>query len=90
MKVIAGPKPSSCDKFSISHWNLNPISVNYFIKIHLLRAYISTYNFNIPCLSETYLDSSISNKDNNLTIPGYDLYRAHHPSNVKKLGGCVY
>ena len=40
------------------------------------------------CLSETYLDSSISSNDNNLTIPGYDLYRADHPSNVKR-GGFV-
>ena len=40
-------------------------------------------------LSETYLDSCISKKDNNLTLPGYDLYRADRPSNVKR-GGGVY
>ena len=33
-----------------------------------------------------YLDSSISSNDNNLTMPGYDLYRADYPSNVKRLG----
>ena len=79
-----GPKPSSCAKFSICHWNLNSISAHNFIKISLLRAYVSTHNFDILCLSETYLDSNISSNDNNLTIPGYDLHRADHPSNVKR------
>ena len=66
-----GPKPSSCDTFSICHWNLNSISANNFIKISLLRAYFSAHNFDILYLSDTYLDSSISSNDNNLTIPGY-------------------
>ena len=69
-----GPKPSSCDKFSICNWNLNSISAHNFIKISLLRAYISTHNFDILCLSETYLDSNISSNNNNLTIPGDDIF----------------
>ena len=47
----SGPKPSSCDKFNICHWNLNSISAHNFIKIYLLRAYVSTHNFDILCLS---------------------------------------
>ena len=35
-----GLKPSSCDKFSICHWNLNSISAHNFVKISLLRAYV--------------------------------------------------
>ena len=90
-----GPKPSSCDKFFICHWNLNSISAHNFIKTSLLRAYISTHNFDILCVSETCLDSIISSNDNNLTIPGYDLYRADHPSNDGRRGGgwgggCIY
>ena len=69
-----GPKPSSCDKFSICNWNLNSISAHNSIKISLLRAYISTHNFDILCLSETYLDSNISSNNNNLTIPGDDIF----------------
>ena len=83
-----GSKPSSCEKFSICHWNLNSISAHNFIKISLLRAYVSTHKFDILCLSEIYLDSSIYSNDNDLTIPSYDLYRANHPSNVKR-GGFV-
>ena len=85
-----GPKPSSCNKFSICHWNLNSISVHNFIKLSLLRAHISVHNFDILCLSETYRDSTISSNDSNLIIPGYDLYRADHPSNVKCGGICIY
>ena len=84
-----GPKPSSCDKFSICHWNLNCISTHNFIKISVSIT-VSTHNFDILCLSETYLDSSISSKDNNLTIPAYDLYRADHPGNVKCEGVYMY
>ena len=40
--------------------------------------------------SETYLDSGISNDDDNLEIPGYDLFRADHPSNTKRGGVCIY
>ena len=71
-----GPSPSSYDKFSICHWNLNSISAHNFIKISLLRECVLT-------LSETYLDSSISSNNNNLTIPSYDVYRADHPSTRK-------
>ena len=74
---------SSCDKFSMCLGNLSSISVHSLMKISLLCAYIFTFNFDILCLLETYLDSSISSNDNNLTIHGFDLYRADHPFNVK-------
>ena len=54
-----GPKPSSCDRFSIGHWNLDGILAYNFIKRSLLCAYISTNYFDILRLSETYFDSNI-------------------------------
>ena len=39
---------------------------------------------------ETYLHSSILHDDNNLPIPGYNLYREDHPLNVKRGGVCIY
>ena len=72
--------------YHLYHSDLSNISVHNFIKISLLRTYVATYNFDILCLSEAYLDSRISRNDNNLAIPGYDLYRADHPSNVKRCG----
>ena len=48
-----GPRHNSCDCFSICHWNLNSISAHKFIKLSLLRAYISINRTDIKCLSET-------------------------------------
>ena len=83
IEMNLGPKPSSCNKFSICHWNLNFIFAHNLKKLSLLRAYISIHNFDILWLSETYLESTISSNDSNLIIPGYDLYRADHLPNVK-------
>ena len=55
-----GPKPNSCDCLSICYWNLNSISAYNLIKLSHLHAYISINKIDIICLSETYLDSSIS------------------------------
>ena len=85
-----GPKYNSCQSFSICHWNLNSIFSHNFIKIFVLKTYIATHKLEVICLSETYLDSSISNDDDNLEIPDYDLLRADHPSNTKRGGRCLY
>ena len=78
-----GPQSKRCQEFSICHWNLNSVATHSFIKVSLLKAYITIYNYDVICLSETYLDSSIPSDDNNLEIPGYDLIRADHTSNNK-------
>ena len=51
-----------------------------FLRLILLKTYITIYKLDVISLSETYLDSSISNDDDKLEIPGYDLFRADHPS----------
>ena len=73
-----GPKTSSCQCFSVCHWNLNSISAHNFIKLSLLRAYIAIHKFDVVCLSETYLNARISNDDDSLEVPGYNLFRADH------------
>ena len=57
------------------HWNLNGLEAHDFIKIPLLEAHIATNNFDIMCLSETFLYSSISNDDNRINITGYSLIK---------------
>ena len=84
-----GPKPNSYQSFSICHWNLNSISAHKFLKLSLLRVYITVHKFDVIYPSETYLDSSILHDDNNLQIPGYSLYRQDHPLNVKR-GGVAF
>ena len=62
IEMNPGPNPSSCDKFSICHWNL-------------LRVYISIHNFDILCLSETSFESTISSNNSSFVIPSYDFFR---------------
>ena len=49
------------DSFLVSfcHWNPNGLSVLVSIKISLLQVYITQHNFDIICLSEISLNSSI-------------------------------
>ena len=56
-------KDKQCDKFALCHWNLNSIVVNDFYKLSLLEAYKAHHMYDIICLSETYLDSSVSYDD---------------------------
>ena len=49
-------------------------------KLSLLTAYNSALNYDLICLTETYLDSTV----------GYNLLRADHPDNVKRGGVCLY
>ena len=46
------------------------------------------YNFDIICLSESFIDSSILTGNNNLKINGYKTVRADHPNNEKR-GVCA-
>ena len=60
------------------------------MKLSLLRVYITVHEFDVICLSETYLDSSILHDHVNLQISGYNLYREALPLNVKRGGVCIY
>ena len=50
------------------HWNLNGLAAHEFAKIPLIEAIITTHNFDIISLSETFLDSTISQNDQNINI----------------------
>ena len=71
VEVNPEPNPDSSQSFSICHWNLNSMSVHNYSKISFLTANISIHDFNIICLSETYLASPKDINDENLKIPGY-------------------
>ena len=85
-----GPKPNSNQIFSVCHWNLNSVSAHNYIKLSLLRVYVSTHKFDVICIFETYLDSDTSHEDPNLEIIGYTLIKADHPSDTKQGGACLY
>ena len=65
-----GPKPESNQNFSIYYWNLNSITTHRFVKVLLLKANVSIYNFDIIFLSQIYLDSSIVSDGVNLKMLG--------------------
>ena len=89
VETNSGPKRNFKETFSFCHWSLNSISSHY-VKMFLLKAYITVHKFDILCLSKTYLDSSTRPDDENLEIAGCDIARADHPTNTKRGGVCIY
>ena len=78
-----GPKNmKSCYNFSTCHWNLNSITAHNFAKV--------IHDLNMICLSESYLDSSVSSDNDNLYIKDHKLVRTDHPGNIKRDGMWVY
>ena len=73
-----------------SHWNLNGLAAHDSTKKSLLQAYITQHKYDVICLTETYLNSSIPSDDNWITIDGYNLTRSDHPGDSKRGGVCIY
>ena len=68
----------------------NGLAAHDFLKVSLIEAFITTHNFDIICLSETFLDCTVSQHDENIMINGYLLLRADYPSNSMRGGVCLY
>ena len=85
-----GPEILYNQNLSLCHWNLNGIAANNFAKISLLEAYNTIHNFDLICISETFLDSDYSSDDQRLSLQGYAMIRSDHPSNTKRGGVCIY
>ena len=88
--IEKNPGPKSNTNLKVCHWNLNSLQSHNFAKVSSLKTYNALYKYDIICLSETFLDSSISSNDPSLLLDGYTLIRADHPMNVKKGGVCIY
>ena len=48
------------------------------------------HNFDIICISESYLNSENSSSDDNLNMTGYNMIRADHPSGNRRGRVCIY
>ena len=88
--VESNPGPNNKQTLSVFHWNLNSISVYNFIKLSSIQALNSIHKFDLLCISETYLDSSISSDNPDLTLDGYKLIRSDHPLDIKRGGALIY
>ena len=85
-----GPKNrNSCYSFSICHWSLNSITAHNFAKVKLFQVYNAIHDFDTICLSESYLDSSVSSDNDNLYIKDYNLTRTD-PRNAERGGFWVH
>jgi len=84
-----GPREKE-NSLSICHWNLNSVWVEHFSKIAQITAFLNVHKFDIFCIGESYLDSSIEDKDKRLVIDNYELLRCDHPSNSRRGGVCLY
>ena len=85
-----GPINTDNQNLSICHWNLNGITVNNYVKISLLEAFNAIHDFDIICLSETFLNSEHQNDDSRLILRGYAMIRSDHSSGTKRGGVCIY
>ena len=85
-----GPKKNKEFPLSCCHWNVNSLLAHDCAKVTSLEAYNSVFKYDFICISETYIDSTISSDNNNLNILGYNLIRADHPSNSKRGSVSIY
>ena len=69
---------------------MNSITSHDFLKVKLLSAYNILHNFDIICISESYLNSETVSNDDNLNIPSYNMVRTDHSSGYRRGGVCVY
>ena len=90
IEINPGPKSSSRESFSTCQWNLIGISAQSYTKVSLLTAYNRFHNFDIICISETFLNSETAANDPKLEITDYNMHRADHPSNFKKGSLCIF
>ena len=91
IELNPGPiKNNTSYNFSFHYWNLNSIAAHNFSKLSLLEAYNVQHKFDMICLSETFLDSSIPTNDERLNMKGYKLIRADNLSDSKKGGKGIY
>ena len=88
IELNPGPRKFKNSSLSVCHWNLNSLCAHNFLKVTQLKAYNSLYKHDFICLSETYLDSSITNEE--VKIKDYKLIRTDHPDNIKRGGVCIY
>ena len=75
---------------SLCHWNLNSIWVEDFSKLSQILAFLNVHQFDISCLTKTFLDSSSSSEDLRLAIEGYNFFCCNHASNLRRGGVCLY
>ena len=77
--VEINPRPNTLD---VCYWNLNSIAAHAFVRISLIEAYNSIYNYDLIGIVETHLDDTFNQES--LAMKGYEFIKCNHPSNIKR------
>ena len=85
--VELNPGPNT-SMFSFCSWNLNSITAHDFVRVSLIEAYNSIYEYDLLGIVETHIDSFVD--ETKLLIPGYTFVKSNHPSNTKRGGVGLY
>ena len=83
--VETNPGPETLD---FCAWNLNCISAHDFLRVSLIEAYNSVYNYDLIGIVETHFDSTTEN--DRLALDGYSFIKSNHPQNVNRGGVGLY
>ena len=85
------PNPGQFDNsLKICHWNLNGVCARDKIKIPLLEAYNSIFQYDLIALSETNLNETVKYEDIIIDAFSTEIFCSDHPSGDKQSGVCVY
>ena len=76
------------DSLNFCTWNLNSISAHDFLRVSLLEAYNSVYNFDLIGIVETHLNSTVD--ENKIGLNGYSFHKSNHPQDLKCGGVGLY
>ena len=83
VELNPGPETLKC-----CCWNLNSISAHDFLRVSLIEAYNSLYNYDLIGIAETHLDDSVDQE--RLILKGYEFINCNHPLNSKRGGVGLY
>ena len=69
MEINPGPKKKTVvEHFSCCHWNVISLAAHDYKKVSLPDAYNAIHHYDLIYVSETYLDSSISNDEKDIWL----------------------
>ena len=86
--VEENPGPNS-GVFQFCTWNLNSIIDHDFLRVSLLEAYNSVYDYDFIAITETHLETKVMN-DSKLNIDGYIFLKNNHVWMLKEVElGCT-
>ena len=87
--IESNPGPKDRQSLSICYYNINSLSAHNFEKLSSLEAFNSVHDFDVICISESFLDSSFSFDDSSLELRGFKLVRADRSPIRHKKRRCV-